>query len=408
MEAGVLGRSRAAVAGVRAELAELDIESLSGAEVAEMVSVYAELGKLAAAGTTLAAGRIEATKAHEAVGARSPSGLISDIAGISSGAAERMIEMAGWLKDQAATASAFRSGVLSAAEAEEISRAATRNKAAEQALLDAARSKESSFRDLRNRCNATQSPSKEDDEARAAAARAKRDWRNWVDADGVGHFHAQGPADRIGLLVSRLQARADVLFDAGRKSGERQSPGAYRFDALLAFVEGADAGAARDGATSRRSGVPGVDLLIRIDFSALVRGYVEGDEVCEIAGVGPVPVSVAAEYLGDATLKFILANGTDIRAVAHAGRGTSAHLRSALLWKYRQCATPGCTNSLRLEFDHRHPLAKGGVTSLANLQGLCHACHAEKTKRDYPNGTAERWRKSGAGGAARDGPSRAP
>ena len=82
------------------------------------------------------------------------------------------------------------------------------------------------------------------------------------------------------------------------------------------------------------------------------------------------------------------------------------------MWKYRRCAAPGCGKSLGLEYDHLHPVAKGGMTSLPNMQALCHACHAEKTRDDYPNGTAERWRQSGSaagkGVTARDGPTRAP
>jgi len=402
----LLSRSRSAVASVRAELAELDVDVLSGAQVAEMLSVYAELGKLAAAGTTLAAGRAKATNAHEAAGARSATELLSATAGISSGAAERMLDLSDRLKDCSTTADLFRSGELSAAEAEEISRAATRDQRAEQGLIDAA--KEGSFRNLHNRCKATQSPSPDEDRARAEAGRRKRCWRNWVDADGVGHFHAQGPADRIGLLASRLQARADVLFDAARASGQREPSGAYRFDALMNLVEGAS-GAEGTGAEGesggrakrpRRSGVPAVDLLIRIDFAALCKGYTEGDEICGIAGVGPIPVSVAAAYLGEATLKFVLTEGRDIRAVAHAGRGMRAHLRTALAWRYRTCSVSGCDNGLRLEYDHEPPFAKGGVTSFDNIRPKCHHCHAEKTRRDYPNGTAERRRGTGSEGGA--------
>ena len=129
-------------------------------------------------------------------------------------------------------------------------------------------------------------------------------------------------------------------------------------------------------------------MIIRVDFEAIRRGYVEGEETCEIVGLGPVSVAAATEYLGSAALKFLVTNGTDIRTVAHVGRNVNAELRSALLWRYRRCSAPGCDRALGLQKDHQFPVGKGGWTSFDNLQLLCRSCHADKTKRDYPNGTA--------------------
>ena len=52
--------------------------------------------------------------------------------------------------------------------------------------------------------------------------------------------------------------------------------------------------------------------LLRVDAQALRRGHVQGEELCEIAGVGPVPVSVAKEVLGDAIVKLVITNGVDV------------------------------------------------------------------------------------------------
>ena len=97
---------------------------------------------------------------------------------------------------------------------------------------------------------------------------------------------------------------------------------------------------------------------------------------------------IRVEYLSGAALKFIVANGVDIRAVAHLGRNVGSHLRTALAWKYRACSNPDCDRTLGLQRDHQFPVGKGGWTALENLQLLCRSCHDDKTKQDYPNGTA--------------------
>lgn len=471
------GAKRAA-GEVRAELAALDAAALGGPEAMVMAEAYAELVALAQAGLTLAAGRVAATGAWAASGARSAKSYLSGVAGVSPGAAEAMIDLADRLTRFPATAEAFSSGLVSAAEANEVTRAAARNSEAEEGLLDTAQ--HSSFSRLRDKANATQSPSPEEDRRRAEAAHAGRSCRTWVDPDGVGHLHAKGPVDVIGVLAGRIGAREKELFADARNSGNHQPPGAYRFDALVDLVchgKGADvpgapfdvdangdrpslsgpglfgsgmfdagpdpfpahagpsasgnytegdvvdsecadrADTARSGPSVRPAGAerpgtgppgrrrsatgtrPRVDMLIRVDFAAIRRGYPEEGEICEVAGVGPVPVARAVEYLGAAALKFILTEGVDIKAVAHTGRNIGAHLRSALLWRYRRCSVPGCDRALGLENDHEFPYAKGGMTSLDNIAPKCHVCHREKTRQDYPNGTASLRRRDGAPGA---------
>jgi len=120
--------------------------------------------------------------------------------------------------------------------------------------------------------------------------------------------------------------------------------------------------------------------LLRIDLAALTRGGVERDEVCEIAGVGPVPARVARALLGDSIVKLVITRGVDVVNVTNLGRGPTAAQRVALLW-----ATPGCTNSecdhtLAIQHDHRVPWADDQVTELHNLDRLCPTpCHHRKT-----------------------------
>ena len=78
------------------------------------------------------------------------------------------------------------------------------------------------------------------------------------------------------------------------------------------------------GCAVRPSTNPRYLALLRVDAQALRRGHVPGEELCEIAGVGPVPVSVARDLLGEAILKLVITDGVDVANVTHLGRGPTA------------------------------------------------------------------------------------
>jgi hypothetical protein len=122
--------------------------------------------------------------------------------------------------------------------------------------------------------------------------------------------------------------------------------------------------------------------LLRIDVQALRRGRVEGAELCEIAGVGPVPVAVARDMLGDPVLRLVVTNGVDVANVTHLGRGPTAAQRAALMWMSPTCSVEGC-NRARIEIDHSEPWARTRHTRLAELNPLCGFHHGLKTRLDY-------------------------
>lgn len=138
-------------------------------------------------------------------------------------------------------------------------------------------------------------------------------------------------------------------------------------------------------APKKRSRDPGprAAIHIRVDAAALRRGMTEGDEVCEIPGVGPIPVAMALELANDAFLKILVTDGTDILCVAHAGRTIPAKLRTALEERDLVCRVPHCDMSFGLEIDHRIPFAKGGPTNLENLVRICAWHHRQKTYDGY-------------------------
>ena len=111
-------------------------------------------------------------------------------------------------------------------------------------------------------------------------------------------------------------------------------------------------------------------------------------EVCDIPGIGPIPVAVASRMASDSILKVLVTKGADVTAVAHVGRTIPARLRTALENRDSTCVVPGCDTRQGLEIDHRVPFARGGPSTLDNLARLCGWHHHLKTARDYRLGGA--------------------
>ena len=134
----------------------------------------------------------------------------------------------------------------------------------------------------------------------------------------------------------------------------------------------------------RRSGAP-VKLLLRVDYDAWLRGVTAPGETCELAGYGPIPLSVAQELVerGDPFVVAILTKGQALVGVAHLGRRPTVHQQSALEWLYPTCAVKGCTNRARLERDHQIDWAKTHYTMFDLLDLLCRHHHRLKTMKNW-------------------------
>ncbi|HET6728277.1 MAG TPA: hypothetical protein VFG96_02595, partial [Jiangellaceae bacterium] len=122
--------------------------------------------------------------------------------------------------------------------------------------------------------------------------------------------------------------------------------------------------------------------LLRVDVEALRRGAVAGGELCEITGVGPVPVSVARDLLGESVLKLVITRGVDVAHVTHLGRGPTAAQRVALAWTTPGCTVAGCPRT-RVEYDHREDWARTRRTRLDELDPLCGYHHDLKTRNGW-------------------------
>ena len=102
----------------------------------------------------------------------------------------------------------------------------------------------------------------------------------------------------------------------------------------------------------------------------------------DLPGVGPIDQRRFTDLLGDELARRLVARGTGIRAITHAGRAPSAAQRVALAWADTTCKVPGCHNQ-RVEIDHRTPWAADRVTELDNLDPLCGHHHDLKTHHGW-------------------------
>ncbi len=125
--------------------------------------------------------------------------------------------------------------------------------------------------------------------------------------------------------------------------------------------------------------------MVRVDLDALLRGWPIDGEVCEIPGMGPIPVSAARAMIhtGNAFLAAIVTKGVDVATVAHLGRRPSAYQRSALQWRSPECNRLGCNRTVGLEDAHRLAWADTKVTLLPCLDPLCRPDHLLKTHKGW-------------------------
>ena len=270
------------------------------------------------------------------------------------------------------TAEAFLQGAISETQVREIASAASLSPSSEQSLLETARSGDVTA--LRDACRKVRQAAVTDEMARYEAIHRSRYLRSWSDHDGAFRLDAKLTPDAGATVMAALEPHRRKAFEDARRAGRREQPEAYLADALVALAHAGDA---------KEASGPKAMVHVRVDHAALVRGHRNGDEVCEIDGIGPIPVATARALSSDAILSAVLTKGADVKAVAHLGRTIPARLRTALLARDTECALPGCHNQHRLEIDHIKPIAEGGPTSLDNLARLCRPHHHMKTNLGF-------------------------
>lgn len=362
---------------LRSLLADLDPDRLSGTDAARLLDGFAEIEKLASGGKLLAARRVESSNVWRRNGHRSAAAHVAEATGTALGPAINSLNTARQLQSLPTAEEAVRSGRLSEAQAREIAEAARLRPEAEGELVEAASRQPLSV--LKVRCRRIKATGRDQLQAYVAVHRA-RYLRNWTESDGGVRFDAKLTPDEGARLIAVVRAETDRLAATARRTGSDEPRRALSADALVRLADrGSRPDPHPDREGSRSDEAPSAMVHVRVDHAALIRGSVEVGEVCEIPGVGPIPVEVARRLAVDSILSVLLTEGVDVATVAHAGRTIPASIKRALCERDPICVVPGCGEREGLEIDHVKPFAQGGLASLANLARLCHWHHYLKT-----------------------------
>ncbi|HEY5245020.1 MAG TPA: HNH endonuclease [Acidimicrobiales bacterium] len=350
---------------LRAELAGFAPTALSGADAAAVVAVGVEIERLGAATCTRYARRVAETKAYD--GYKSAANWLAVKTGESTGAAQGLLDVAEKLAEAPLVDEAFSDGRLSLAQAKVVAGAGAGDPASQEQLIGSATRQ--SFRELVDdaRRIRRRALGEATEAAKEARAHRRRYVRVWAADEGGLRLEAWLPSIDGARVKAVLEDEANRVFKEAHAAGRREPAPAYLADALVHVVCG--------DAASR----PKAHVELRVDAAALRRGEVDGDEVCEILGVGSVPVGVARDVLGDSAFRVVVTDGTDVRTVTSRKRTIREPLRAALRERDGGCAVPGCPNTRYLQIDHDWELSRGGPTQLDNLQLLCTHHHRLKT-----------------------------
>lgn len=393
----------------------LDPDLVTGADAREMWAVFDRVERLGAAAKILLARRIDDAHQADRVGMKTAAEDLARLGGTTIGVARDALATSTLLADLAGVERAVRRGELSTAQAALISSAAAADRRAEQRLLTMAST--ASLAELREECVRVRASADPDPDATNRRLHAGRRLRRFTDADGAWTLIGKGTPQAGATFNSALDPIIDEIFRAARTSGRHEPREAYAFDALMILADrscgrgepgssttvGAS-GPATDGHPAAVNGDSSGDTkasgplggspdlppsrrrpnerylaLLRVDVEALRRGGVTGDQVCEISGVGPVPVTVARDLLGDAVVKLVITRGVDVCNVTHLGRGPTAAQRIALAWSNTGCTVEGCART-RVEYDHRKAWKDTRHTRLDELDPLCAYHHDLKTR----------------------------
>ena len=342
-------------------------------------------GRSIAAAKTLLARRVADSGQWKSKGHGSAAEHLAQISGRSLGAARSELETSTALPDLGATKDALLAGEVSEAQGQVIANAATANPEAERHLL--AHARKANHQDLRDEARKAKAAADTDPDARHRRIHSQRRVSRHTDLEGVWNLHASGTVVDGSVISSELDRLTEEIFAMKGAAGIRECRDAYAFDALTEMAR--RSAGLRHGPTpddvdrtkKRRLAAPQHLALLRLDVEALWRGYVDGDELCEVTGLGPIPVEVARSLLGDAVLKLIVTRGVDVLNVTSLTRGPTQAMHYARLWTSPFCTVEGCTKT-RIEHDHRWGAEYKDTrhTRLDELDGLCGHHHDLHTR----------------------------
>jgi hypothetical protein len=339
------------------------------------VRLFAEVERAGASGVALFSPVVVKTGAFAKAGHGSAPDWLGALSGSSATVAKGRLAAAERAAGDPSLAAALHKGELSADQLSVVTQTLAEVPTAGAALVELVE-EGASHQELRTAAAALRHAARcrEEERARRARVRAARHLR-WHQ-DPHGGIRAGLLCDEVewARVAPRLEQEAKERW---RAAGDGASLDAHRLDALIALL---CAGPERPDPSGGPGHGAGPHTIVVIDAEALRRGTTEGDELCEIEGIGPVSVAAATELLSEGGLSYLVKEGFDIKTATRATRVVTRCVDYALLVRDRTCVRPGCGKRLGLERDHYGTdHAKRGPTELANLARLCKECHALKT-----------------------------
>jgi len=357
----------------------------TGDDAAVLVARFSRGERLCAAGKTLAAARAADANCHQRRGHRTPALWLAEVTGESVGEAIEVLSLGDSLAAHPGIENAYRGGKLSRSKAKAIASAVKVNPDSEDELVSNAEG--DSARQVRDRCQRAkaQGRSRQDQKAAYAAIHRDRSCRTWTDTDtGAFRLDARVTPDAGAAILAALRTECDRVFHAARQDGTHESHDAYAADALVALLTngqspdnpGSDNPGDHPDPDRKRSPRSRPRVHVRVDLDALRSGVVGPAGICEIPGVGPIPVETALELMGEAICDLVITNGVDVTTICRLGREIPVALRAALDERDATCVVPGCDAVTGLEIDHRIvEIRDNGPTAMWNLAKLCRHHH---------------------------------
>ncbi len=355
----------------------LDPDAIPASEATRLYEGLERIVRTATAARVLLARRVDDSMEWKRTGFRSAAEFLAARSGTSLGAAKTDLETSNALRDLDETRRQMLAGSLSPDQGGVIAGAAKRNRSAERHLIKKA--KKANLQELREEAAKAKAAADPSPEATHARLHRERRVSAFTDAEGARNVRIRGPVDSASVIQAELDRLTDQIFRERGKAGSTECRDAYAYDAAVEMARRsarADDSAPATGRTRGKQPRPEHLALLRIDISALWRGYVEGDELCEITGLGPIPVGVARRLLGDALLKLVITNGQAVAHVTSLTRGPTQAMKYASLWMSPSCVVEGCSRT-RIEHDHRMgaEFKDTGHTRLDELDQVCPGHH---------------------------------
>jgi hypothetical protein len=343
--------------------------ALSGDTALTLVASLAEVERAAASGIArLAPVVVEAGTYAKAGFATAPDWLAA-VSGTSAATAKSRLVAAGRAAANPKLAEALSDAELSAPQLKLVTEVAAVSPEALSTLLPMM-AEGASHQDLSDTATRLRAAARCRETARARRERVHQlRHLRWHQTENGG-IRAEIFCDEVewAKIAPGLEAKTkDRWKAAGPKCGD--SFEAHRFDVFLEIMTG-----------SGGVGTARPHTLVLVDAEALQRGHVEGDQTCEIDGIGPISVDAAIELLGEGSVQFLVKTGTDVRSISTTSRHLPQQLLMALTVRDRKCSVPDCGKRLGLEDDHCVvDFGQGGPTQIDNLARLCAGHHAMKT-----------------------------